>query len=787
MASRNHEITAVWMGRKFEFGEHDSRVEIGEIRLADGTVETAKIRCREDELIRNGTYRLFGRYQKHPTYGNQWITSSWVEAKPIDEDSIIAYLCQCKGPAKGSISYRVAVMLFEEFGFQAIDTVIDTPAVAAANIPRWDADKAAIASRFMQQDDHKRGAKLELIGLFEGRGFPKQSSERAIKEFGTNAAAKIREDPYILMQLSGIGFKAADKLYCELAKEKAGTDGQLYQELLAKIKRQGLCAVYEVQQDRSGSTWVRLGVAKAAVRANVSGTGARPDAAIDWAISHGRLVTYTHEGQEWVASAKHALHEQEISWFVEQPATETNWPSITQIMQFCPEGKPLSQHQQDELSISLSERVGCLQGSPGVGKTFTVACLVKAVIHEYGQNSIAVACPTGKAAVRASQALHENGVKFEATTVHRMLGVESAANGGWRFHFDDQNPLPYRFMVLDEESMKDVDLMAAMFRACTEDMCILLVGDINQLSPVGHGRPFQDLQQLIPTGRLTEIRRNSGRIVQACAEIRDHQKFVPSTSLNIDAGENMPLIELDSPEQQLTAVENLIRRIGVEDEECDTMWDIQVLTATNDKTPISRNPLNLMLQQQLNPDGVRVKGNPYRVGDKVVCLKNGTFQDSEDRHEEHFVANGELAEVMDLRLGRMELRLFDPMRRIAVPHAVMQDAASGEDDSSASRGALSNWDLGYALSVHRSQGSQWKYVFVMVDSAGPAQAVQTRNWLYTGISRAVDATFILGRRQDCVTMMRKDGTSGRKTLLVERTQRSRVVRTVDFDALFASV
>jgi exodeoxyribonuclease V alpha subunit len=787
MAARNHEITAVWMGRKFDFGDDDARVEIGDIRLVDGTFVTAKIRCREDELILNGTYRLFGRYQKHPQYGNQWITSSWVEEKPVDEDSIIAYLCQCKSPARGSITYRVAVKLFEQFGFQAIDTVIDTPAVAAADISRWDADKAAIASRVLQEDDHKRGAKMELISLFEGRGFPKQSDERAIKAFGTNAAGKVRRDPYIMMQLPGIGFKAADKLFCELAKQEAGTDGNRYKDLLAVVRRQGLCACYEVQQDRSGSTWVLAGVAKAAVHANVSGTRAKPDEAIQWAIEHGRLVTYTQGGQEWVANASRALHEQEISCFVEQPETETEWPSITDVMKFCPDGKPLSTHQQNELEIALSERVGCLQGSPGVGKTFAVACLVKAVIHSYGKDSIAVACPTGKAAVRASQALHENGVEFEASTVHRLLGVKSAAGGGWQFNYNELKPLPYRFLVLDEESMKDVDLMAAMFRACTADMCILLVGDINQLSPVGHGRPFQDLQQLIPTGHLTEIRRNSGRIVQACAEIRDHQKFVPSKSLNIDAGENMPLIELDSPEQQLTAVENLIRRIGAEDFNCDTMWDIQVLTATNDKTPISRKPLNQLLQQQLNPDGVRVKGNPFRVGDKVVCLKNGTFVDSEDKHEEHFVANGELAEVMELRPGRMELRLFDPMRRIAVPHAVMHDAASGEEDDSASRGALSNWDLGYALSVHRSQGSQWKYVFVMVDSAGPAQAVQTRNWLYTGISRAVDATFILGRRQDCVTMMRKDGTSGRKTLLVERTQRSRVVRTVDFEALFASV
>jgi exodeoxyribonuclease V alpha subunit len=790
MGASKHEIVATWFGYTHTFGDDDSRVEIGDIRLANGESEIAKIRCREDELVVRGTYRLFGRYQKHPQYGEQFIASSWVEEKPVDEDSIIAYLAQCKGPAKGSITHRVAVKLFEKYGFQAIDMVITSPAEAANDIPRWDADKAAIASKVLSKQDTKRGAKLDLILLFSGRSFPKQTTERAIMEFGTGAAEIIRGNPYALMQLPGIGFKGADKLYCELAKERCGTDGNAYKDALAAIHRQGLCACYEVSQDRTGSTWVLRAIAKAGVKKNVRDTRAKPDEAIEWAVSKGRLVTYSNNGQEWVANARRALHEREIGWFVggDEASMVTDWPDVeSTVTSFCPDGKPLSEHQCFELQTSLTSRVGCLQGSPGVGKTFAVACLVKAIISEFGTDSIAVACPTGKAAVRASQALNENGVEFEVKTIHRLLGVKSQSGGGWQFTHNEDVPLPYRFIVIDESSMTDVDLCASLIRACTFDTHILFVGDINQLAPVGHGRPFEDLQQLVPTGRLTEIRRNSGRIVQACADIRDYKKFTPSKNLDIESGENMLLIELSNADGQLNAIENLVRKLGTEDEDCDVTWDIQVVTALNEKSEVSRKPLNHLLQSVLNPDGLRVKGNPFRVGDKIVCLKNGSYQDTEENEVKHFVANGELAEVMYIRPGRMIVRLFDPPRQIVVPYAVNYDKASGEDDGGGSKGAVGDWDLGYALSTHRSQGSQWKYVIVIADSSSSASGVQSRNWLYTAISRAVVATFILGRRQDCQKMMTRDGTGGRKTFLVEKTLHGRAVRTVDFKALFAKV
>jgi exodeoxyribonuclease V alpha subunit len=335
--------------------------------------------------------------------------------------------------------------------------------------------------------------------------------------------------------------------------------------------------------------------------------------------------------------------------------------------------------------------------------------------------------------------------------------------------------------------MCDVDLMASMLRSCTPSTHILFVGDTGQLAPVGHGRPFFDLQQCVPTGKLTDIRRNSGRIVKACAEIRDHRKITFSPKMSIENGENLVLIQCDD-ESQPQVLEQLIAKIETLPEfyGLSIVDDLQILTGKNDGSPVSRKPLNAMLQKILNPSGEQIQGNPFRIGDKIVCLKNAKYQDAEDPQGEQFVANGELAKVLDIKPGRMVVRMHEPARTILILHAPVQENESGIDDSeNTARGAVGDWDMGYVLSVHRSQGSQWKFAIVMADSKGAM--VQTRNWIYTAVSRAEIATFVIGQNQVVNAMMKRDGIMNRKTFLVERITSQRAAVSVDFEDLFAEV
>jgi exodeoxyribonuclease V alpha subunit len=452
---------------------------------------------------------------------------------------------------------------------------------------------------------------------------------------------------------------------------------------------------------------------------------------------------------------------------------------VAEIVANAPDGRPLSPHQLDAIQIALSGRLACLQGSPGVGKTFSVACIVKAIVKAHGMTSVAIAAPTGKASVRVGQSLLANGVEIGASTIHRLLQVGATnPDGGWGFVHGKRNPLPFKFLIVDESSMIDTDLMASLVNACTREMHVLFVGDSNQLAPVGHGRPFLDLQSIVPTGYLTEIRRNSGRIVQACAEIRDHRRFDCSQKLDLEAGENMVLIPTDDEQSQGRiegAVDSLVRRFGL-----DPLNDLQILCGRN----TTRQALNKLLQSKLNADGYQVKGNPLRIGDKIVCVKNGKYPDPEDRMVQHFVANGELGRVVDIKPGRMTIALQDPERMILVAHAIQSDDATdnaADDAQDTQRGAVGDWDLGYCLSVHRSQGSQWPFVILLAERS--AAMVQSRNWVYTGISRAERATIVIGQRQTLDASMRRDGISDRVTHLVESAG-VHSARRVNVDELF---
>jgi len=784
---KNAEMIGVFLGADYVFDNGpDRRCVVGSVRLLDKTIVKIRGYANESELSDNVTYRFYGHNRNHPKYGPQFNFNSFVEEDPVDEESVIAYLETCRKPERGSITKRVALALFEAFGVSAIDRLKADPVGVSAVVKQWDAAKAGLAAQYLSSQAGTQRCKLDMITLLNGRGFPKKTIDRAIKEWGAAAAKVVRNDPYKLTELAGIGFKGADKLYCDLAREAAKTDEE-YQLALSAIHRQGLCAAYAVSQEsrQSGSTWLPIGFAKAAVMANVSRIHATPDAAIEWAVSEGKLVV--RDG--FCAVARMAFHELEIAEFVTGSEPGNDWPSIDLIESMAPAEKPLSHHQIGAILVATNQdRVCCLQGSPGVGKTFCVAAIVKAVIQRFGQDSIAVCAPTGKAAVRVAQSMAANGVDLPASTIHRLLQVEGEGGDGWSFHFNDQNPLPYRFLIIDESSMVDVDLLASLLRACTPSTHVLFVGDTGQLAPVGHGRPFFDLQQCVPTGKLTEIRRNSGRIVKACAEIRDRNTITFSPKMDLETGENLILIECDD-ESQPQILGQLIAKIDAQHlipNHLSVIDDLQILTGKNDGSPVARKPLNKMLQQVLNPDGERIQGNPFRVNDKIVDLKNGSYPDAEDQNEEHFVANGELAKAKDIKPGRMVVEVADPKRSILICHAPVQENESGIDDSeNTTRGAVGDWDLGFCLSVHRSQGSQWPVVIVMADSKGAM--VQSRNWLYTAISRAEIATFIIGQRQVVNQMLKRDGISGRKTFLVERIRHQRAAAAIDYDALFAEV
>lgn len=423
----------------------------------------------------------------------------------------------------------------------------------------------------------------------------------------------------------------------------------------------------------------------------------------------------------------------------------------------------LSPHQLEQADIATSGRICILTGGPGVGKTFVAASITSDAVASHGVDQVRVCAPTGKAAVRITEALQACGLpgvaSLQATTIHRMLGVSRDGHDGdgWGFHHNSGNPLPARVVVVDEGSMLGTDLAASMFSALSSTTKVLLIGDEGQLPPVGHGAPLRDMIAAgLPCGRLTEVWRNEGDIVKACCDIRGGREWKPSPVIDIEEGLNLAHIETTTATATRDRLKALMEQMP---KNYDPIADCQILCAVNENSPLSRIELNKGLQNILNPAGERDKSHDFRVGDKVMCLRNQFLRlidEGEEKatEEQEFVANGDMGRVLSVGPGKMTVLFESPERLCYVAGAVLTNDVA----------------IAYAVTVHKSQGSQWPIVIYVSDDARGARYVASRELIYTAISRAETLAITLGCKATIDRDCRREVLSGRKTFLVEQLQ-----------------
>jgi exodeoxyribonuclease V alpha subunit len=475
------------------------------------------------------------------------------------------------------------------------------------------------------------------------------------------------------------------------------------------------------------------------------------------------------------------------------PKPVSLWPSALTL-------EDVSEHQRAALYRALCRPVGILTGSPGVGKTTCIAAVVRGLLAA-GRHDIAVCAPTGRAAVRCTQALRDRGVVSDhlvARTVHQTLGVVRGGGdgGGWVFNYTAHRPLPVRFVILDEASMLSTSLAADLFTALAPGTHVLLVGDAGQLPPVEHGSPLRDLAAGgVPAGELTEIHRNAGLIVRACVEIRQGRAFETCERFDPGAGANLRHVEAATPGGQLEALLGILRRFG-ESGTFDPVNDVQVITALNTKSEVAREPLNRLLQSALNPAAqapvLAGGGDIYRVGDKVICLRNhwtaggrpwdGAGRDDDDRGAARtYLANGEMGIVTATQHGIVEAAFEDPPRTVRTaaprgiygavfnrpPRTVRFATRRERETADGGRREEDNTDfaLGFAITVHKAQGAQWPCVIVMIDASAGAARVACREHWYTALSRAERLCITIGQKKVMFRQARKPALERRKTFL----------------------
>lgn len=424
------------------------------------------------------------------------------------------------------------------------------------------------------------------------------------------------------------------------------------------------------------------------------------------------------------------------------------WPNAFKI-----EG--LSKHQASELHRSLIGSICLLGGRPGTGKTWTIAHMILAMVKSgvIRWEEIGIGAPTGKAAVRLTEVMQGLGIPIRARTWHSMLAQAARLGGKW----------PYKLLIGDESSMIDQNLMLQIMRCRAENACLLLVGDVNQLPPVGRGAPFRDLIAAgLPYGELTEIKRNSGGIVEACAAIVEGRSWGP--------GDNLKICESPSATESIEWLETVLAKVP---DELNRVWDCQVLVAVNKDSKLSRAELNKQMQEWLNQNPKSHHGT-FRVDDKVVNTKNGYFQEvgpasfETDRTEkdEVFVANGELGKIIDIQQSFFLVELQSPDRLVKIPFGRQQEENSESDEEKSTTGCT--WELGYAISCHRSQGSEWPWVVVMIDDYPGAKRVCSREWVNTAISRAKTKCILIGKKSVADQFCKRKAIDVRKTFLKER-------------------
>lgn len=679
----------------------------------------------------SGTFlEAMGRFENHSQYGQQFKVDRFTTSLPVTTEGIKKYLAS---KAIQGIGPKMAEKLVEAFGTDTLE-IIDRQPERLTDVEGIGKKKAEqILSGWEQQMDVR-----QVMVFLHSHGVGPGFAGRIVKAFGKKAGEIVTQNPYALTEISGIGFLTADRIAKSVgfsmeapqrvaagllySLTSATDEGHLF--LPAEGLVQKACELLQLSPDHIRNGITGLMQQEKIIVKDVDDPVIGQAAYLPWLFHSERGIAVTLASV--MKGIKHPVFD--------DAAGEVEAMEKRLAINLAPK-------QRAAVEMALSEKAMVITGGPGTGKTTIIKAILK-IYHKAGARML-LAAPTGRAAKRMTES-----TGFPAKTIHRLLEF-SFQKGG--FQKNRENPLACDVLVVDEASMIDVPLMFSLLKAVPGTATLILVGDVHQLPPVGPGNVLRDIiaSKSIPVTTLTEIFRQAQQSLIVVNAHRINEGKNPFSG-NAQPDSDFFVIERNDPEAVANTIVELMARRIPRRFNLDPMEDIQLLTPMH-KGPLGGERLNLLLQEALNPNGSSqgapasesdTSGFRFRVGDKVMQLKNNYDKD---------VFNGDIGRVIT-----------------ADPATKSVTARFEENDVLYQEAELDEITLAYAVSIHKSQGSEYPAVVIPVTTQH--HIMLQRNLIYTGITRGKELVVLVGSWKAMAVAVKNNKTTKRFTRLTDLLQ-----------------